>query len=246
MPMDTLILHWHRFRVAWGTGAFPTSVLLCCCRISLSSSEPRLADTRRTATCARIDHRSIGGILSCAGLPIKMARRLPSRLLPPLVGMLLWFLSVENAQAQSFPISLMPLAIEHDCRPVHDFFRDRPGMIDPPYLYGYYPGERELSAAFWCQKVDDPRTHLLVLWHLDAASTTADGCPGCIEWKNPPRGLSLFEEETVPLDEFRYVADGTEVAPGARSRYRPLSSYYDGVETLFYCHDGRWTFRTRH
>ena len=50
---------------------------------------------------------------------------------------------------QELPLELAALAESLGCEPVPGFF-ERPGMIDPPFLYGIRPGPREQSAAFWC------------------------------------------------------------------------------------------------
>lgn len=149
----------------------------------------------------------------------------------------------QPAAAQMLPADLAKVARQHSCGPVIGFF-ERPGMIEPPYLYGYIPGDIEDSAAFWCERTDSrPRSFLLVLVNSQAAST----CPQLIEWSSFPGGLSLGEPDTS-LEEFTYVEDqgADSRLSGARTRYAPLRDYYDGVETLFYCHDGRWTYRIRH
>lgn len=180
----------------------------------------------------------IGGVDPCRGWAVEAAHCL--------VAISLCLLNFTDANAQGLPTDLSAIASQHDCQAVENWFRDRPGMTDPSYLYGYYPRERELSAAFWCRKLEGRRTYLLVLWNWNYPDTTPDGCPSFVEWQEFPRGLSLFEDEDMSLMGFSYMDDRTEVSPEARTRYRPLRAEYDGNETLFYCHDGRWTYRIRH
>ena len=129
--------------------------------------------------------------------PIKLASVFPGSLGVSLITISLCLLNFTDANAQGLPTDLSAIASQHDCQAVENWFRDRPGMTDPSYLYGYYPRERELSAAFWCRKLENRRTYLLVLWNLDYPDTTPDGCPSFVEWREFPRGLSLFEDEDM-------------------------------------------------
>jgi len=46
------------------------------------------------------------------------------------------------------------LASTSGCEPINNFF-DCPGMIDPPYVSGCLPGDKEGSVALWSKKSDD-------------------------------------------------------------------------------------------
>jgi len=70
-------------------------------------------------------------------------------------------------------------------------------MIDPPYVYGFFPGEQENSAVFWCKKEHATPKYQLVLasrktffddWNYEII----------IKTENYPRGLSILK--TVKLD----------------------------------------------
>lgn len=242
MTMAIRISRWRQYPVGLVTRAFQTSVLRCCYRCSLSCFETMATGTRRT----RMNHSNLSGERSNSRQSTKLASAIPGSLGASLVAILLCLLNFTDVKAQGLPTDLSAIASQHDCQAVENWLRDRPGMTDPAYLYGYYPRERELSAAFWCRKLENRRTYLLVLWNWNYPDTTPDGCPSFVEWREFPRGLSLFEDEDMSLNGFRYIDDRTEVSPEARTGYRPLRAEYDGNETLFYCHEGRWTYRTRH
>jgi hypothetical protein len=112
-------------------------------------------------------------------------------------------------------------------------------MIDPPYLYGYLPGERSASAAFWCYRHGDS-TYLLV-------TTFRGRLASQLAWHNVPGGLSLAADAQMRLAEFRHVGDSTRFGPAnLTTEYQPLQSEYDGVVTLFYEHEGQWLYRILH
>jgi len=152
-------------------------------------------------------------------------------------------LAFSDAVGQIMPRDLVGVAREHGCGAVQRFF-DRPGPIDPPYLYGYLPGEREESAAFWCQVTGKPNSYLLVF--IDDRKDKADStgrCPTALRWSHRPRGLSVTTERNVSLDGFRYVDDPSRrVQVGEHTDWAPIQDSYDGLATLFYCYKGRWVF----
>ncbi|MDT8385445.1 MAG: hypothetical protein RRB22_13645 [Gammaproteobacteria bacterium] len=145
------------------------------------------------------------------------------------------------AEPLLIPKELADLAIKNECSQVLDFYA-RPGMILPPYLYGYLPGKMEDSAAFWCKK---GKKYLLVF--VDKAdSIRSRSCAGSIAWRNYPGGLSLSAENNIPLDQFHNLTSNLRGPKDQVTAYPPVRSYYDGVETLFYCHNGEWFVRVRH
>ncbi len=133
---------------------------------------------------------------------------------------------------EHLPQDLKGLADSLDCGPVPGFY-DRPGMIEPAFVYGYVPGPKDSSAAFWCFRSGD-KAYLLVTMHGGRLSSH-------FKWRNFPGGLSLADQEHLPLAQFRYVENPSTPGPtGVRTRYKPLRSEYDGVVELFYRHEGKW------
>jgi hypothetical protein len=152
------------------------------------------------------------------------------------------------------PRELVDFARANGCEPIDDFF-ERPGMVDPPYVYGWLPGDKENSAVFWCKRKDD-RDNPYNLMFISSASPESlslanskqsGGCPAVIEWWNPPAGLSIETRPRLPLSDFRYVTTPKRngprmVVPNAKV----LVSSYDGVTSVFYCHKGQWLVASYH
>ena len=110
-------------------------------------------------------------------------------------------------------------------------------MVEPPYLYGLLPGDREDTAAFWCFREGTEKPYLLVFVEKGRVVSS-------LSWVNYPGGLSRHDKAHLPLSDFRYVDNPEESGPkGVATRYSPLRSEYDGVVTLFYREGNRWLYR---
>lgn len=145
--------------------------------------------------------------------------------------------SQSSDAALVMPRDLVAFATKERCAPIDSFF-DRPGMVDPPFVYGWADGNRENSAAFWCQK-QNSRSYVLMFKVRDAKLMS--GCPTTIEWPNPPAGLSIEVRPTLSLSTFRDVADAKLPKPsGEVSNAKVIVNYYDGLTDVFYCYRGRW------
>ena len=138
---------------------------------------------------------------------------------------------------RQLPAELAALASELHCGPVKGFF-DRPGMIEPPYLYGYVPGPKENSAVFWCSKGEDG-PFLLVAMRDGAIHSY-------LTWWGDPMGLSLDTLEHRDLSTFSYVDGGESGLRGEYTQHRAIVSRYGGVVVLFYEYEGRWLERVFH
>jgi len=142
------------------------------------------------------------------------------------------------------PRELVDYARSQGCAPVEDFY-ERPGMVNPPYVYGFAAGEPEDSAAFWCRKPEmSEKPYLLLLKVKDPSRLS--GCPGRIEWWNYPKGLSIETRPSLKLSDFHFVGEPKRVGPMATiSNARVIVGEYDGVEDVFVCHQGAWLFMLR-
>jgi hypothetical protein len=137
----------------------------------------------------------------------------------------------------TMPLDLVDFARDNGCAQIDNFF-DRPGMIDPPFVYGWAEGDRENSAAFWCQK-QNARTYKLIFRVRDPKQMA--GCATTIEWPNPPAGLSVEVRPSLSLSSFRDASDPKLPKPaGEVSNARVIVNYYDGLTDVFLCHKGRW------
>jgi hypothetical protein len=143
------------------------------------------------------------------------------------------------------PDELLKIAKKCDCEQVDNFY-NRPGMIDPPYVYGFLPGEQENSAVFWCQKEHATPKYQLVLasrktffddWSYEIITKT----------ENYPKGLSIVKNCKITLDKFYYISSPKKSGPkGVLPSTNVILSTYDGVEEYYYNHKGSWLISIRH
>lgn len=167
----------------------------------------------------------------------------PSLAVPILVAVF-GFSNQCAAENLVMPQELVQFAGAKGCSQVDDFFA-RPGMIDPPYVYGYAPGDEEDSAVFWCQRQMNGKRQY-VLQFMYKKKVPASGCADYIVWPNPPRGLSLVKSDRLTSDYFVYLDDRTSPPKGIPFAGPAILSTYDGVSAWFYCHQGRWLVRQTH
>ena len=158
-----------------------------------------------------------------------------------IVIVLLAFCSAVFAQSTTkiMPEELIAIAANCNCEQVDNFY-NRPGMIEPPYVYGFLPGEQENSAVFWCRKKNTSGKYLLVLasrkniidkWRYEII----------IETTNYPSGLSIVKKCKIPLDKFFYISDPKKHGPkGVLPNSNVILSTYDGVSEYYYNHMGSW------
>jgi hypothetical protein len=165
---------------------------------------------------------------------------------------------IAAGQVNNMPSELVAFAAKNGCSQVDDFFGARPGMVSPPYVYGYLPGPKENSAAFWCQKKegDERRFFLLIMHRRAPAEYPSDlkdvehelaRCPNKLEWTNYPGGLDVYKDRRTTLADFVYVKNPRRRPPSnIKLTNNAILSAYDGVEELFYCYKGDWLMRFRH
>jgi hypothetical protein len=159
---------------------------------------------------------------------------------------LLFFSCSVVHDAHCLPRELLEIAQKNGCIAVEDFF-DRPGMVKPPYVYGYLPGPEENSAAFWCEKKGDGKRIFLLMFMVKGSASRQIGCADKIEWQRSfPGGLSIYKNDETVLDDFKYLKDSRKSPrKGVRLKGNAIQSEYDGVEVLFYCYEGEWIIRIR-
>jgi hypothetical protein len=151
--------------------------------------------------------------------------------------------SVPRAATLVMPQELVEFAHTKGCIPIDNFY-DRPGMLNPPYVYGWLSGDPEDSAAFWCQKAEkSEKPYELVLKVTDPKKMA--GCPAIIEYWNYPRGLSVEVHRTLSLANFRYVNEPKRAGPAiVVTRANVIVNSYDGVGDDFYCYQAQWLMRS--
>src|SRR2546428_12688344 len=110
------------------------------------------------------------------------------------LGIVLLTLVICHTPAVSEPSVTMPeelsaYAMSKGCEEVRDFFK-RPGMINPPYVYGYLEGRREGSAVLWCERREGETRPVRPVGLYGAARAARGGAgrPG----PAPPRTARVF------------------------------------------------------
>lgn len=145
------------------------------------------------------------------------------------------------------PEELLILAKSEGLDQVNDFYVNRPGMLNPPYIYGYLQGPKENSAVFWAQKKENNKKKYFLLIMEKRRNNNKNVCSEKIEWNSYPRGLSIYKNRNTTLDDFFYLRDRNKRLPkNIRMENNAILSEYDGVEVLFYCYNGEWVVRIRH
>lgn len=159
------------------------------------------------------------------------------------------FLYPQNGRCEtgSLPKELLDIARKNGCQEVKNFYA-RPGMIKPPYVYGYLPDSQKNSAAFWCEKIENDRKIFFLILMTKGEKADQFKCSNTIRWENSfPGGLSLYTDRNTTLEGFRFVKDPErEVSKNVKLTQNAILSEYDGVELLFYCYEGEWVVRIRH
>jgi hypothetical protein len=147
-----------------------------------------------------------------------------------------------TASDLALPQDLMAYVAQAHCVPVPDFY-DRPSMVEPSYIYGYLPQDKEDSAVVWCKPEADERSDTYWLLFFTKDNHVSIGCPKKIVWDSYPGGLSIERGKRISLDDFYSVTDRKQKAlKGLVTSGAVVVSYYDGIETAFYCYKNQWLF----
>jgi hypothetical protein len=149
------------------------------------------------------------------------------------------FAGFSSAETLVMPRELVDLALSNHCTQISDFF-ERPGMINPPFVYGWVPRATD-SAVFWCKKVEKSEKPYKLMFKVSNPKQLA-GCPAIIEWWNPPAGLSIEIRHSLSLRDFRYSSEPRRVGPsGVILNARVIvDDNGDGLREVFYCYRGQW------
>ena len=160
-----------------------------------------------------------------------------------------------GAMAPAVSKGVLPQTLREDarhrgCSEIADFY-DRPGRIDPAYVFGYLDSTLdqfgEKSAVYWCQRPPAAERYLLVVWLSDSAVANGFKCPRTIAWRNYPGGLRVSRHERLALSAFSYQEDPKRHGPSDAVTDGPLiESEYDGVGARFFCHAGTWLVQQLH
>lgn len=165
-----------------------------------------------------------------------------------IIGVFIFFTTFSNRlySSQNLPDELMMFAQKKGFSQVENFYK-RPGMVFPPYVYGYLPGPPQNSAVFWCQKEKNEETVYVLIVMIKDNKGEQNNCEAEIEWNNTyPGGLSIYKNTNETLEYFTYLNDpNKKIDKNAKMSHNAILSEYDGIEVLFYCHNGEWLYRIR-
>lgn len=146
------------------------------------------------------------------------------------------------------PEDLYQFTREQECAQVASFYKERPEVREPPYVYGLFSaGSRstvdDFSAALWCEQPDSQGRRYVLLFKLDGR-TWPGGCPARIENQDFAGGLSVIANLEEPLEWFWNMRDRRPVGrPGQMTKGPGIRSLYDGTGNIYYCHEGQWVAR---
>lgn len=145
-----------------------------------------------------------------------------------------------NVYASGLPEEVHKFAKQNNCSEVTGFY-ERPGMVEPSFLYGYIQTmNKSESVIFWCKSNKDVNTYKLI---VQIKNKTGIGCSEVIhKTKNFPGGLSISTEKSPDLSGYRSdVTPKNEHKCGVEGVV--INSFYDGVGYTFLFHNGNWMYK---
>jgi hypothetical protein len=139
------------------------------------------------------------------------------------------------------PQDLYEYADSLTCDQVSDFYEQRPGVLDPPYLYvdsllPWWEG----TSALWCQPRGGRRDRYTLLFRFGRRSGALAQCPTRIDGVQHIGGLSVVRPKSLSLADFVFVDDQRTSGPKVPATDVAIQEIYDGTGTWFYCYEGRW------
>lgn len=158
---------------------------------------------------------------------------------------------INPPQVLIMPEELVNLAKENGFEQLTDFYTFRPGDLDPCFVYGYSQYEewtdQHNSAVFWCKKsIGGEEEYYLIISKKDnfwdkLAIDEIVNIPAF------PRGLSVFKDTSLSLDQFYYLDDPKTIGPAnVKMDRNGIRNYYDGVGMEIYKYNGKWLYRQYH
>ena len=147
--------------------------------------------------------------------------------------------NADSPKCLTVPIDLNEYALRQNCTPVDDFYVRR-GVTVPPYVYAEVGGP-EPAAALWCREKKGGRTKYILLFRPGDGSVGQGTCPPRIPDQEHIGGLSLLYKSDLKLDQFRFISTPALSGPPSQPlKEIAIKSEYDGVGSIYYCHEGKW------
>ena len=139
------------------------------------------------------------------------------------------------------PEKLSLIAKKHNCVEVKDFYINRPGIVNHSYVFGYLPGNKELSAVFWCQKKISYEIQYYLYYYSEIDSPDGYNCPALITTQRNLGGLYIKQGDEELIFDYSYVNGSSKDIPIPAMRVNnAIVSEYDGAGRIFYCYKGEW------
>lgn len=137
----------------------------------------------------------------------------------------------------NMPASLLRDATTRGCGPVKNFF-DRDGITLPPFFFDEQPENKEYVAAYVCER---NKRYFLVLPVVESSSSCKQR--ELVLGRTMPGGLATFPRRLAlplfrKLENSKQETKNTDVS--VFTQFRPLVLDYDGIQRVFYCHEGQW------
>ena len=159
-----------------------------------------------------------------------------------IIGILAFFAFASLAYAKTLliPLELLEGAQNLGYDQIDNYYADRPGPVDPAYVYGAMPGDKELSAVFWAINPKDEKQYALIL--MEKKNFLEKGKFSIIyKTQDFPRGLSTNKVGNIDLEYFHYVEDLNLNGKGKKlDTGIVIYDQYDGVGSEFCFKDGKW------
>jgi hypothetical protein len=143
------------------------------------------------------------------------------------------------------PNDLYHYAKEEGCSQIATFYKERPEIKGPPYVYGILSSDaaQDFSAALWCERPELGSKKYVLLLKL-GSRIWPGGCPSRIEGQDFVGGLSVIQSLNDPLEWYWNMQDQKPVGkPGQTTKGPGIQSLYDGTGNIYYCHEGKWVAR---
>jgi len=156
---------------------------------------------------------------------------------------------VKDEEVRIIPEDLYRYAKEQGCSQVLDFYREREGIREPPYVYGVLSAstqgaDNDFSSAFWCERPERGDKKYVLLLKLDGRQWPG-GCPNVIEDQDFAGGLSVIRNLNEPLAWYWNMKDRKRFGkPGQKTLGPGIQSIYDGTGVRYYCYQGTWIANT--
>ena len=143
------------------------------------------------------------------------------------------------------PKDLIRIAEKNGYEQVDDFY-NLPGMLEPCYIYGYKEGDKENSAVFWVKKKNEDQRKVYLFFISRKLRYEPFNVDEILPWGKYGSGLSLFQDTTMTLNEFRLLDDQNIKGPEVRLPGNCIRQYYDGKIEILCKYEGRWYQKSYH